>query len=93
MYKVEKNVPIPRKKGKGKTAFLLSLDVGDSFIVTTEESSRVNNWYNLEIDADVEDSEHNYTIGGLVVSGLGDNVKLNNKYQRQPKELTLSLNN
>ena len=53
----------------------------------------INNWYNLEIDADVEDSEHNYTIGGLVVSGLGDNVKLNNKYQRQPKELTLSLNN
>ena len=53
----------------------------------------INNWYNLEIDADVEDSEHNYIIGGLVVSGLGDNVKLNNKYQRQPKELTLSLNN
>ena len=47
MYKVEKNVPIPRKKGKGKTAFLLSLDVGDSFIFTTEEGSRVDNWYNL----------------------------------------------
>ena len=47
MYKVEKNVPIPRKKGKGKTAFLLSLDIGDSFIFTTEERSRVDNWYNL----------------------------------------------
>ena len=49
MYKVEKNVPIPRKKGKGKTAFLLSLDIGDSFIFTTEKGQRngVDNWYNL----------------------------------------------
>ncbi len=47
MYEVEKNIPIPRKKGKGKTAFLLSLDVGDSFIFTTEERNGVDNWYNL----------------------------------------------
>ena len=52
----------------------------------------IDNWYNLEIDGNIEDSEHNYIIGGLVVSGLGDNVKLNSKYQRQPKRLTEYLN-
>ena len=43
----------------------------------------VNNWYNLEI----EGGEHTYIIEGLVASGLGDNKELNDKYQRQPKEL------
>ena len=43
----------------------------------------VNNWYNLEI----EGGEHTYIIEGLVASGLGDNKELNEKYQRQPKEL------
>jgi hypothetical protein len=52
----------------------------------------IGNWYNLEIDGSTSDSEHNYIIEGLTVSGLGDNVKLNNKYQRQPKELTKYLN-
>ena len=52
----------------------------------------IGNWYNLEIDGDIEDSQHNYIIGGLTVSGLGDNVKLNSKYQRQPKQLTEYLN-
>jgi len=52
----------------------------------------IDNWYNLEIDGNTEDSEHNYTIGGLVASGLGDNVKLNAKYQRQQKQLTQHLN-
>ena len=48
----------------------------------------IEDFYNLEIDGDIEESEHNFTIGGLVVSGLGDNIYLNNKYQRQPKHLT-----
>jgi len=52
----------------------------------------IDNWYNLEIDGNTEDSEHNYTIGGLVASGLGDNAKLNAKYQRQEKQLTQHLN-
>ena len=52
----------------------------------------IGNWYNLEIDGSTSDSEHNYIIEGLTVSGLGDNIKLNNKYQRQPKELTKYLN-
>ena len=50
-------------------------------------SEYVENFYNLEIDGDKEESEHNYIIGGLVASGLGDNTELNNKYKRQPKEL------
>ena len=57
--------------------------------VTTEF---IENWYNLEVDGNVEDSEHNYIIGGLVASGLGDNAKLNAQYQRQAKELTNHLN-
>jgi len=48
----------------------------------------VEDFYNLEIDGDIEESEHNFTIGGLIVSGLSNNVYLNNKYQRQPKHLT-----
>jgi hypothetical protein len=52
----------------------------------------IGNWYNLEIDGNIEDSEHNYIIGDLIVSGLGDNIKLNSKYQRQPKRLTEYLN-
>jgi hypothetical protein len=47
----------------------------------------IDNWYNLEIDGNIDDSEHNYIIGGLIASGLGDNERLNNKYQRQPKEI------
>jgi hypothetical protein len=51
----------------------------------------VKNFYNLEIDGDKKDSEHNYVIGGLIASGLGDNVELNKLYQRQPLELTAHL--
>ena len=51
----------------------------------------VENFYNLEIDGDKKDSEHNYFIGGLVASGLGDNVELNKKHQRQPVGLTYHL--
>jgi hypothetical protein len=47
----------------------------------------IDSWYNLEIDGNIDDSEHNYIIGGLIASGLGDNEKLNNKYQRQPKQI------
>jgi len=57
--------------------------------VTTEF---IENWYNLEVDGNIENSEHNYIIGGLIASGLGDNAKLNAQYQRQAKELTNHLN-
>ena len=43
----------------------------------------IDNFYNLEI----EGGEHTFTVEGVVVSGLGDNAELNNKYQRQPLEL------
>ena len=50
MYKVEKNIPIPRKNRNGKpsqTTFLLSLEVGDSFIFTVEKRRHAVKWYNL----------------------------------------------
>lgn len=49
--------------------------------------SYVENFYNLEIDGNKQESEHNYFIGGLPASGLGDNKELNNKYKRQAEEL------
>ena len=51
----------------------------------------VKNFYNLEVDGDKKDSEHNYIIGGLIASGLGDNVELNKLHQRQPLGLTAHL--
>ena len=51
----------------------------------------VKSFYNLEIDENKKDSEHNYVIGGLIASGLGDNVELNKLHQRQPLELTAHL--
>ena len=56
--------------------------------VTTEF---IGDWYNLEIDGHTDDSEHNYIIGNLIASGLGDNERLNAKYQRQPKELLTNI--
>ena len=47
----------------------------------------VEKFYNLEIDGHKKDSEHNYIIGGLVASGLGENAELNKKYKRQSMEL------
>ena len=47
----------------------------------------LNNFYNLEI----EGGEHTYLVEGVIASGLGDNKELNEKYQRQPKELTKHL--
>jgi len=47
----------------------------------------IDNFYNLEIDGDkIGESEHNYTLEGIVASGLGDNKELNRLYQRQSKE-------
>ena len=43
----------------------------------------LDNFYNLEI----EGGEHTYLVEGIIASGLGDNKELNEKYQRQPKEL------
>lgn len=48
----------------------------------------IDNYYNLEIDGnDIDGSEHNFIMDGLVVSGLGDNKELNTKFMRQSKEL------
>jgi hypothetical protein len=44
----------------------------------------IDNFYNLEIDGDVIfESEHNFVVENFVVSGLGDNVILNNTFKRQ----------
>lgn len=53
----------------------------------TISSEYVDFFYNLEIDGDKENSEHNYIVGGVVASGLGDNKNLNHKYKRQSAEL------
>lgn len=55
------------------------------------ESVFVDNFYNLEIDGNISESDHNYIVDGMVSSGLGDNAELNAKYQRQPKQLTKHL--
>ena len=48
----------------------------------------IDNFYNLEIDGkDVETSEHNFIIEGVVVSGLGDNQILNSLFVRQNANL------
>ena len=45
----------------------------------------VDNFYNLEIDGNVLfESEHNFIVEDLVVSGLGDNKLLNKTFKRQP---------
>lgn len=55
------------------------------------ESVFVDNFYNLEIDGNISESDHNYIVDGMVSSGLGDSKELNAKYQRQPKQLTKHL--
>jgi hypothetical protein len=55
------------------------------------ESMFIDNFYNLEIDGNEANSDHNFIVDGLVSSGLGDNAELNAKYQRQPKQLTKHL--
>lgn len=55
------------------------------------ESVFVDNFYNLEIDGNISESDHNFIVDGMVSSGLGDNAELNAKYQRQPKQLTKHL--
>ena len=51
----------------------------------------VDNFYNLEIDGNISESDHNFIVDGMISSGLGDNAELNAKYQRQPKQLTKHL--
>lgn len=55
------------------------------------ESVFIDNFYNLEIDGNIAESDHNFIVDGMVSSGLGDNAELNAKYQRQPKQLTKHL--
>ena len=47
MYKVEKNIPIANQKDRtGKTGFLLSLDVGDSFVISeNDKKNERNSWH------------------------------------------------
>jgi hypothetical protein len=48
----------------------------------------VDNFYNLEIDGDLLfESDHNFIVEDLIVSGLGDNKLLNNTFKRQPELL------
>ena len=55
--------------------------------IDTSEWKFVNEFYNLE----VEGGEHTYIVEDLIASGLGDNKELNEKYQRQPKQLINNL--
>ena len=55
--------------------------------IDTFEWKFVNEFYNLE----VEGGEHTYIVEDLIASGLGDNKELNEKYQRQPKQLINNL--
>lgn len=75
---VEINHPILTKEGE----WIPAGELGE------HESLFVDNFYNLEIDGNEDNSDHNFIVDGLVSSGLGDNAKLNAKYQRQPKQLT-----
>ena len=43
----------------------------------------IDTYYNLEIDGDNNNSNHNYIINGHIMSGLGDCERLNNKFKRQ----------
>ena len=47
MYKVESNIPIKHKKGRdGKTNFLRSLNVGESFVISKNDTNEsASNWY------------------------------------------------
>lgn len=47
----------------------------------------IDNFYNLEVDGHkIGESEHNFMMGGIIASGLGDNKELNRLHQRQSKE-------
>jgi len=47
MYKVEKSIPVANSKGRnGKTNFLRSLNVGDSFVITKNiRKTERSNWH------------------------------------------------
>jgi hypothetical protein len=52
----------------------------------------IDNFYNLEIDGHlIYESEHNFIVDGIVVSGLGDNKILNSVFMRQSTELLKSV--
>ena len=61
--------------------------VSEKLGIKIHQIENINNFYNLEI----EGGEHTYLVEGVIASGLGDNKELNEKYQRQPKELTKHL--
>ena len=49
LYKVEKNIPLSnRRKSHGKSNFLRSLSIGDSFKYRLKEGEKLGgNWYSL----------------------------------------------
>lgn len=52
MYKVEKEIPIEKKRSsKTKTSFLRSLNIGDSFLMPIDDRSSI---YQLSIQAGIK---------------------------------------
>lgn len=45
----------------------------------------VDYFFNLEIDGESPGSSHSYIVNGIIASGLGDNVELNEMFARQKK--------
>ena len=58
-------------------------ELGEASITKIKSNMFIDTYYNLEIDGDNNNSNHNYIINGHIMSGLGDNEKLNNKFKRQ----------
>jgi len=59
------------------------IELGEAPIEKELDNIFIDTYYNLEIDGDNNNSNHNYIINGHIVSGLGDCERLNNKFKRQ----------
>ena len=59
------------------------IELGEAPIEKELDNMFIDTYYNLEIDGDNNNSNHNYIINGHIMSGLGDCEHLNNKFKRQ----------
>ncbi len=59
------------------------IELGEAPITEIKSNMFIDTYYNLEIDGDSNNSNHNYIINGHIMSGLGDCERLNNKFKRQ----------
>ena len=59
------------------------VELGEAPIEKELDNIFIDTYYNLEIDGDNNNSNHNYIINGHIMSGLGDFEHLNNKFKRQ----------